>query len=117
MALSQSDSGVLFDFGRDFDMAKIKANSVAVAIDKTAVGSYLDVRTLPGDYQWPGITLRIPLSSQDLSKYEYFNITIQNESNNPLFIAGSMTKEDREMGYCLDIGWRWLGRGTGKIRV
>ncbi len=65
-AAEQSQSLVLFDFGRSFDIGSVITSDAKVMLPRSGT---LRIETGHKN-QWPGITLKAPAGKWDLSKYE-----------------------------------------------
>jgi len=73
-AAQKSQSPVLFDFGKDFDVKSVITSDANVTISEAGA-----LRIATGHKErWPGITLRAPAGKWDLSKYEYVSIDVKN---------------------------------------
>ena len=75
------DERVLFDFEDGFAFDKVEARSVKVSPSRSGDGSALRMATRH-DQAWPGITLKAPNGTWDLSGYEYVELDIRNVGDN-----------------------------------
>ena len=68
---------VLFDFERGFDFAKVQTTDARASEARSGAGAALRVAT--GHKQpWPGVTLRAPQDTWDLSAYSQVVLTVRN---------------------------------------
>lgn len=73
-AAAESQSEILFDFGKSFDVGSV-ATTDAKVVRIEAGGLRIETGH---QKQWPGITLKAPAGKWDLSKYEYISVDIRN---------------------------------------
>jgi len=79
----QSQSEVLFDFGKSFDAGSVVTTDAKVA--RIEAGG-LRVET-GHEQQWPGITLKALTGKWDLSKYEYVAVDVRNTGNESVSVS------------------------------
>ncbi len=73
-AVQESQSLVLFDFDKSFDISTVVTSDAKVALSQSG-----SLRVETGHQsQWPSITLKSPAGKWDLSKYEYVSIDLKN---------------------------------------
>ena len=81
-AAEQSQSLVLFDFGRSFDIGSVVTSDAKVMLPRSGA-----LRIETGHKEpWPGITLKAPAGKWDLSKYEYVSIYVDNIGTKPVTV-------------------------------
>jgi hypothetical protein len=73
---------VLFDFGQGFDVSKVVTSDAKVSVSKVAGGAALAITTGHKE-KWPGVTLKAPKGTWDLSKAEFLEVTVRNTSAGP----------------------------------
>ncbi len=76
---------MLLDFDKDFDFAKVQASDAKVSAAKRDAGAALAVAT--GHAQdWPGVTLKAPGGSWDLSAYEFLALDVRNTGSSAVTV-------------------------------
>jgi hypothetical protein len=74
---------VLFDFAGDFDVGSVITSDAKATLSESGT-----LRIETGHKEpWPGITLKAPMSTWDLSKYEYVSIDVKNLGTKPLTVS------------------------------
>jgi hypothetical protein len=68
---------VLFDFGQDFDVSRVVTTDAKASVSKAAGGAALAVATGHKD-PWPGVILKAPRGTWDLSKFEFLEMAVKN---------------------------------------
>jgi hypothetical protein len=78
---TRGDERLLYDFGKDFDIAKVEARDVRVSLSTGVAAPAL--RLAVGHHQeWPGITLPAPAGHWDLSAFAKLQINVTNVGTN-----------------------------------
>jgi hypothetical protein len=81
-AADQTQPLLLFDFGRNFDVASVLTNDAAVSLSD---GGALRVET-GHEKTWPGITLKAPSGKWDLSEYRCISLDVKNLGSGSLTV-------------------------------
>jgi len=76
---------VLFDFASGFDVSKIAATDAQASVSKSAAGAALAVATGHKE-QWPGVTLKAPKGTWDLSTFEFVEMAVRNSGAEPVTV-------------------------------
>jgi len=76
---------VLFGFGQDFDVSKVVTSDAKASVSKAAGGAALVVATGHKD-PWPGVTLKAPKGTWNLSKDEFLEMAVRNTSAGPVTV-------------------------------
>ncbi|MCX5683319.1 MAG: beta-agarase, partial [Planctomycetota bacterium] len=94
---------VLVDFGQDFDVSKVVKNDAKASLSKTAGGAALAITTGSKE-KWPGIALRAPKGTWDLSKDEFLEVTLKNTHPGPTTVNCRVDNEgaDGSHNCCTD---------------
>lgn len=72
---------VLFDFEGKFDLQRVATTDAAVALASTTNGNALRLTT-GRQHAWPGITLRAPNGTWDLSPFSEIALALRNQGTN-----------------------------------
>jgi len=75
----------LFDFAPGFDVSKIVTIDAKASLSKSASGAALAVTTGHKE-QWPGVTLKAPKGTWDLSKFEFLEMAVKNTGSAPVTV-------------------------------
>jgi len=77
---------VLFDFEEGFAFAQVEARDVKVAGAKVDGGSALRIASFHRQ-EWPGITLKAPKGTWDLSPFEHLALDVKNVGTNEVHVC------------------------------
>ena len=94
---------VLFDFAAGFDVSKAAATDATVSVSKSAAGAALAVATGHKD-AWPGVTLKAPRGTWDLSSLEFVEMAVRNTGAAPVMVHCRVDNEgaDGTRNCCAD---------------
>ena len=76
---------ILFDFAAEADLTQIVTSDAKVSAAKSGIGSALCVAT-GHQAGWPGVTLRAPGGSWDLSSFSYVTVGMRNPGTIPVTV-------------------------------
>ncbi len=77
LATESTESQVLFDFGRGFNIGAVGTSDAKVAVTRAGT---LRIET-GHKAQWPGVTLKAPQDHWDLSPYEHISLDVTNRND------------------------------------
>ena len=72
---------VLFDFERDFDVAKLESRDASASLSRAVGGTSLRLNTGHGQ-PWPGVTLKAPAGRWDLAAFDHLTLDVKNRGPN-----------------------------------
>ena len=76
---------VLFNFGKDFDVAAVQPSDAKVSLARAGEGAALAVAT-GHTMEWPGFNLKAPKGEWDLSKFDHIALDVKNTDTNPVTV-------------------------------